>query len=146
MGGFYSRVADITEKVESFETKIRSGEQDWKGMAVAIGESIPVIGGFVKAGQNIREMFTHEKAELAAINELAEATTASKERELAMSRELAGLRRQYWAEERSAVRDIGLIGLRGVTATLGGIENSRQAASAAEGPRRERLRGEHPGI
>ena len=58
-----------TAKAVELSDQFRKGEVDAAGIAVGIGESLPVIGGFVSAGQNIRELFTHEKAEIKEINE-----------------------------------------------------------------------------
>lgn len=58
-----------TAKAAELAEQFRHGETDASGLAVGIAESLPLIGHFVSAGQNIREMFTHERAELKAIND-----------------------------------------------------------------------------
>lgn len=62
------QVAGVTGKVRELSEAFSKGEISAAGMAAKIGESLPVIGGFVKAGQDIREMFTHEQAQIDHIN------------------------------------------------------------------------------
>jgi hypothetical protein len=62
-------LAEATAKAGEMVEKFREGKEDASGVAVAIGESIPILGGWVTAGQNIRELFTGEKEDIAKINE-----------------------------------------------------------------------------
>jgi hypothetical protein len=63
---------NATGQAAELSAQFRKGEIDATGMGVKIAESIPVLGAFVSAGQNIREMFTHEKEEIDSINATAQ--------------------------------------------------------------------------
>jgi len=61
------------DKMRDITQQFRDGKTDAEGLAVGIGESLPVLGKFVEAGQAVREAFTNEKGQIADIN--AEAKT-----------------------------------------------------------------------
>jgi hypothetical protein len=63
---------NATGKAAELTDQFRKGQIDGTGLAVGIGKSIPILGSFVEAGQNIREMFTHEKSQIDDINKTAE--------------------------------------------------------------------------
>jgi hypothetical protein len=54
-------LSKATAKMVELNGEFRKGQLDSSGIAVKIGESLPIIGSFVTAGQSIREMFTHQK-------------------------------------------------------------------------------------
>ena len=124
-------IADGTEKLKEFTTLMREGKTDAAGMAIAIGESIPVLGSYVTAGQNIREIFTGERHELQLQEQYIQQIETAQEAVYRGSIKLQETRRQ----ERDTLKQIRMelagIGLRGQPGVEHGITAEKQAAQAA---------------
>ena len=59
----------MTDKMSELTAQFREGKIGGGEMVEKLAEGIPIIGDFVTAGRDIREMFTGEKAQIEQINE-----------------------------------------------------------------------------
>lgn len=59
-------LANVTGKLVEMRAQLREGKANWADMSLSVMESLPIIGGFAKAGANINELFTHNKEKIAA--------------------------------------------------------------------------------
>lgn len=64
---------EVTAKAGELRQQFREGKTDAEGVALGIGESIPILGGFVTAAANVNEFFSGQKAIHEANNEAMKA-------------------------------------------------------------------------
>jgi hypothetical protein len=105
------QLAKATGEAAKLSEQFRRGEIDGAGLAVGIGKSLPIIGGFVEAGQNIREMFTHEKAQIDDINETTKENTEIAEHRFKIIADTVNMVREYarvTAEANAKVAEFGM--------------------------------------
>jgi DNA repair exonuclease SbcCD ATPase subunit len=82
-------IAHTAEEAAKLSEAFDKGQISAMGVGVKLGESLPVIGGFVTAGQSIREMFTHEQEQIDAINKSIELGNGIMEARVKLTRQVA---------------------------------------------------------
>jgi hypothetical protein len=123
-------MAEVTSKALEFSKELQEGKIDAQGLAVELGKALPILGGFVSAGQNIREMFFHEREEIERINEAAkegvEYADAMTEAIKRQTEEQVKHRREI----RGFVQELARVGLSGPAAAALGVR--QKMANAKE--------------
>ena len=59
----------VTTEAVKLSEELEKGKINAADVALEIGKSLPVLGGFVEAGESINELFTHQKSDIEHINE-----------------------------------------------------------------------------
>ena len=144
-------VAGVAAKAAELSAEFRKGQIDAAGVAVKIGESLPVIGGFVKAGQSIRELFTHEQEQVDNINASVKAGEAVASAAVEAHKRDLAVRREYTEELRRSNEQLKLAltfdpGKRAVVASgnAGGRRGGGGGREDAEAEGGERRGGQVP--
>jgi hypothetical protein len=97
---------DLTAKMVELNKEFEKGEVDAAGVAVEIGKSIPMLGGFVAAGQNIRELLTHEKQQIDDINQEIRAGNELMELRLRIQRDQLKAQEDLAERQRKATEEL----------------------------------------
>ncbi len=123
---------NLTGKAAEFSDQMRRGELDSAGVAVKLGESIPILESFVSTGQNIREILTGEKVELERIKEFTAEIEAGNERYFASSLRTLEVQKEQAETLRQMKDQEAGVGLRGSDSERHAIESRAKAAEAAK--------------
>ena len=111
-------LANATSKAAELSEEFRKGQIGAAGVGVKLAESLPVIGGFVSAGQSIRELFTHEKEQIEDINRTARITNE-------IAEERVRLAKQVTEATRDLDREAAAARVRAAASDLGGEAGKR---------------------
>jgi hypothetical protein len=118
-----NELARVTGEVRAIKNEW--GELDTTGKVVKIGEALPVIGAFVKAGQDIREIILGEQAEIDGLNKSTKVNGALWEERRGVIRETLNILREH---EAALARINVQIKTAGMAPTAAGIAQERAAA------------------
>jgi hypothetical protein len=123
-----SELAAMTEAMLKVRDLSRSTAANWTDVALEVGKSVPLVGGFVRAGENINELLTGQKKHLADIEAHAGRITKSTELYRDMLKDAAKWRKSIDQTTREAEGRLGMIGLSGTTRDLASASLAAESA------------------
>ena len=131
-------LSTLTAKAEELSTALHKGEISAGEMTNEFAKSIPLLGGFVGIGNNIRESLLHEKADWKIALELSQKISDSMAKTLSISnanlaarKELVGIERRIATEMARQMDQNASIGMKGIAATKKAEENASAAKIAS---------------
>jgi hypothetical protein len=120
---------DLTEQAQHFKELMLSDQLNAAGMAVELGKAVPLLGSFVAAGQNIRELFTGERAELERQKEVLAQINALQDKRFALAIRTKEEELSRAVEIRRIEQATSGVGLRGADVTRKGFQSELANAS-----------------
>lgn len=100
----------MTDAAAKFRSEFESGEKSAAELAGTLIQSLPIVGGFAKAGANIRDLLTGEQAAIKRITEEAELTNQAIETQRALLKRVEESHKESLATVRQIRNEAELLG------------------------------------
>lgn len=123
---------EVTEKAVKLKEEFQTGQKSAGDIAEELAKSLPVFGGFISAGRNIRELFTGEQAAADRIKESSEAITSSTEFRLQKMKELRQENDAFYLTMVKIKNEAGGIGLSGGASARQALSSSNEETAIAD--------------
>lgn len=111
-------LGQVTDKMVEMRDLAADGKAHWTDITLEIGKSIPLLGGFVRAGENINELFTGTKREVQEIARHADMIAGAIDTHRKAFFETIAIREQTAMEGAARSRDIARIGMPEPSASI----------------------------
>ena len=111
-------LGQVTDKMVEMRDLAADGKAHWTDITLEIGKSIPLLGGFVRAGENINELFTGTKREVQEIARHADMIAGAIDIHRKAFFETRAIREQTAMEGTARSRDIARIGMPEPSASI----------------------------